>query len=180
MDDFTDRMIRAAKLDVSLYEEVEEDKSAMGQAFGVVVLSSIAAGVGTFNELGIAGMIQITFAALIAWYVWAYIIYYVGTRLLPEPQTRSNPGELLRTTGFSSSPGVIRLMGFIPGVGTLLFFVAHIWMLITMVIAIRQALDFSSTGRAVGVCLVGWIIQAVVMLMIFFLFGGTLGQIENL
>ena len=121
MDDFTERMIRAARLDVSLYEEVEEDKSSMGQAMGVVVLSSVAAGVGTFNELGIAGIIKIVFASLVAWYIWAYIAYYVGTRLLPEPQTRSNPGELLRTTGFSSSPGVIRLMGFIPGVGTLLF-----------------------------------------------------------
>ena len=180
MDDFTDRMIRAAKLDVSLYEEVEEDKSAMGQAFGVVVLSSIAAGVGTFNELGIAGMIQITFAALIAWYVWAYIIYYVGTRLLPEPQTRTNPGEILRTTGFSNSPGVIRLAGFIPGVGSLLFLIAHIWMLITMVIAVRQALNYSSTRRAIGVCFVGLMIQGVVTLMLLFLFGGSLDQIENL
>ena len=43
------RMIRAAKLDVSLYEEVEADTGATGQAMLVVVLSSLAAGIGIGN-----------------------------------------------------------------------------------------------------------------------------------
>ncbi|MEE8325786.1 MAG: hypothetical protein V3R58_01980, partial [candidate division NC10 bacterium] len=105
MASFADRMIRAAKLDVNLYEEVEADKSAMGQAMGVVVLSSVAAGVGS-GELGVGGIVAVTIAALIGWYIWAFLTYLIGTKLLPEPQTRADVGELLRTIGFSTSPGL--------------------------------------------------------------------------
>ncbi|MCK5255192.1 MAG: hypothetical protein KAQ81_04155, partial [Deltaproteobacteria bacterium] len=102
-------MIRAAKLDVNLYEEVEADKSAMGQAMTVVVISSVAAGLGSIAKVGIGGILMGTIAALIGWYVWAYITYLIGTKILPESQTRADHGELLRTIGFSSSPGLIRV-----------------------------------------------------------------------
>ena len=108
-----------------------------------------------------------------AWYVWAFITYLVGTRLLPEPQTRADLGELLRTIGFSSSPGLIRLLGIIPSLRGLVFLVAGVWMLIAMIIAVRQALDYQSTLRAVGVCLVGWIIQALILLLVFSVLGGV-------
>jgi len=174
MADFKDRIIRAAKLDVNLYEEVEADKGAMGQAMGVVVLSSVAAGVGTIETGGVGGIFVATVTALIGWYVWAYITYFVGTKLLAEPQTRADPGELLRTIGFSSSPGLIRVLAIIPGLAAgLVFSVAAVWMLIAMVIAVRQALDYQSTLRAVGVCLIGWVIQAVVLLLLFSVLGGS-------
>ncbi|MCH7879157.1 MAG: hypothetical protein IH914_07580, partial [candidate division Zixibacteria bacterium] len=85
MQQFINRMIRAAKLDVSLYEEVEADKSAMGQAMGVVVLSSVAAGIGSVS-MGGGNLIGGTFFALVGWYIWAYLTYFIGTKLLPEPQ----------------------------------------------------------------------------------------------
>jgi hypothetical protein len=113
-----------------------------------------------------------TVFAVIGWFVWAYITYFVGAKLLPEPQTKANPGELLRTIGFSSSPGLIRVLGIIPGLGWLVFTVASIWMLIAMVIAVRQALDYKSTFRAVGVCLIGWVIQMVIFALLFSLLGG--------
>jgi hypothetical protein len=166
MSSFTDRIIRASKLDVSLYEEVEADKGAMGQAMAIVVLSSLAAGIGSINAGGI-GIVLGIIAALMGWFIWAYITYLVGTKLLPEPQTESDPGELLRTIGFSSSPGLIRILGIIPGLMKIVFFIAGIWMLIAMVIAVRQALDYHSTLRAVGVCLIGWIIQTVVFSLLF-------------
>ncbi len=109
MNTFKDRIIRAAKLDIHLYEEVEADKGAMGQAMGVVVLSSIAAGIGSIARGGISGILIGTIMALIGWYVWAYLIYFIGTKLLPEPQTKADHSELLRTIGFSSSPGLIRV-----------------------------------------------------------------------
>jgi len=174
MSSFKDRIIRAAKLDVSLYEEVETDKGAMGQAMAVVVLSSIAAGVGIIESGGLGGILIGTIAALIGWYVWAYLTYFIGTKFLPEPQTKTNHGELLRTIGFSSSPGLIRVLGIIPGLGRIVFIVASIWMLTAMVIAVRQALDYKSTLRAVGVCVIGWIIQALILVLLFsFLGGGT-------
>jgi hypothetical protein len=145
----------------------------MGQAMWVVILSSIAAGVGSIARGGIGGILIVTILALIGWYVWAYLTYFIGTKILPEPQTRANPAELLRTIGFSSSPGLIRVLGIIPGLAGVVFLVASIWMLVAMVIAVRQALDYKSTLRAVGVCAIGWIIQTVILALVFAIFGGT-------
>lgn len=168
-----DRIIRAAKLDVRLYEEVEADTWAMGQAMGVVALSSVAAGVGSIARGGLGGILMGTIAALIGWYVWAYLTYFIGTKLLPEPQTKADVGQLLRTVGFSSSPGLIRVLGIIPGFGGIVFLVASIWMLVAMIIAVRQALDYESTLRAVGVCVIGWIIQSLILVLLFSILGGA-------
>jgi len=173
MTSFKERIIRAAKIDVDLYEEVEADKGAMGQAMGVVVLSSIAAGIGTIASGGLGGVLIGTIFALVGWYVWAYLTYFIGTKFLPEPQTKADHGELLRTIGFSSSPGLIRVLGIIPGLGRVVFLVASIWMLVAMIIAVRQALDYESTLRAVGVCVIGWIVQALILVLLFSIFGGT-------
>jgi len=175
MSTLKDRMIRAAKLDVTLYEEVEADTEAMGQAVKVVVLSSVAAGLGTITRGGFAGVIPSillgTLFALIGWFVWAYLTHFIGTKLLPEPQTEADLGQLLRTIGFSSSPGLIRVLGIIPGLTGLVFLIASIWMLIAMVIAVRQALDYKSTFRASGVCLIGWIIQGLILALLFSILG---------
>ena len=171
MADIQDRMLRAAKLDVELYEEVEHDEGALGQATTVVVLSAAAAGIGSLGAGGLAGLIGGTLAALLGWYVWAFLTYFIGTRLLPEPQTRADYGQLLRTIGFSSAPGLIRVLGIIPGLGAIVFVVAGIWMLIAMVIAVRQALDYTSTWRAVGVCAIGWALQAFILGVVFAMVG---------
>ena len=171
MSKFIERMIRAAKLDVNLYEEVEADKTAIGQATGVVVLSSLAAGIGSIS-MGGGNLILGTIVALVGWYIWAYLTYFIGTRFLPEAQTKADHGELLRTIGFSSSPGIIRVLGIIPALTNIVFTIAGIWMLIAMIIAVRQALDYKSTGRAVGVCLIGWIIQIILFVFILSFVGG--------
>ena len=172
MPKFIERMIRAAKLDVTLYEEVEADKTAMKQAIGVVVLSSLASGIGGMS-MGGGNLFLGTIVTLVGWYIWAYLTYFIGTRFLPEAQTKADHGELLRTIGFSSSPGLIRILGIIPALTNLVFTVAGIWMLIAMVIAVRQALDYKSTGRAVGVCIIGWIIQVIIFIVLFsFVSGG--------
>ena len=124
MSSFKDRLIGAAMLDINIYEEVEADKDAMTQAIVVVVLSSLAAGLGGIGRAGIGGLLFGTIAALIGWFVWAYITYAVGTKILPEPQTKANIGELLRTIAFSSSPGLIRVLGIIPGLSMLVYSVA--------------------------------------------------------
>ena len=159
MASFFNRMIRAAQLDENLYEEVEADKGALGQAMGVVVLSSIAAGIGSYgNSLWRIGIG--TVAALISWFVWSGMIYLIGAKLFPEPQTEADYGQLLRTVGFSSAPGMIRILGLLPFVGGgVVFLGASLWMMAAMVVAARQALDYQSKLRAVGVCAVGWIIQ---------------------
>ncbi|NQT23421.1 MAG: YIP1 family protein [Candidatus Omnitrophica bacterium] len=167
MSSFSDRLFRAAKLDVNLYEEVEADKGALGQAIAVVILSSIAAGLGSIAKAGISGILTGTILALVGWFIWAYLTYIIGTKLLPTPKTEANYGELLRTIGFSSSPGLIRVLGIIPGLAGIVFLVAGVWMLVAMIIAVRHALDYQSTLRAVGVCIIGWIIQAIVLGIFF-------------
>ena len=167
MNYFFNRMIRAAKLDINLYEEVEADKTALGQSMLVVILSSIAAGIGMITQGGMLGVLTGTVTALIGWLIWSYLTYIIGIKILPTPDTKADYGELLRTIGFSSSPGIIRILGIIPGLATIVFIVAGIWMLVAMIIAVRQALDYKSTFRAVGVCVIGWIIQALVLGLFF-------------
>jgi len=171
MDTFIARMIRAAKLDVSLYEEVEADSTSIGQAMGVVVLSSLAAGIGNWYLLGFSGLISGTIFALIGWFAWAFMVYFIGVKFLPEPETSSNPGELLRTIGFSSSPGIIKVLAVIPFLNWIVNLLASIWMLVAMVIAVRQALDYKSTVRASLVCFIGWIIYMIIFYILNSIFG---------
>ena len=171
MSQFVDRMIRAAKLDPHLYEEVEADKSAMGQAMGVVVLSSLAGGVGFMQVAGLTGLAIGTVGSLLGWYIWAFMTYFIGTKILPEPQTHADHGELLRTIGFSSAPGMIRVLAFIPALTTMVNFLAAAWMLVAMVIAVRQALDYQSTYRAIGVCVIGWLVQALIFAILVAMIG---------
>ena len=164
------RMIRAAKLDVGLYEEVEADTGATGQAMLVVVLSSVAAGIGSVGGAGLKGLLLGALTALAAWYIWAFLTYFIGTRLLSESQTEADVGQLLRTTGFSSSPGLLRILGILPGLTGIVFLGCAVWMLVAMVIAVRQALDYRGTGRAITVCLIGWVVQvAITVLLMMFL-----------
>ena len=142
----------------------------------VVVLSSFAAGIGTIRTGGASGILFGSLVALIGWYIWAYLTYYIGTKILPEPQTSSSHSELLRTIGFSSSPGLLRIFGVIPGLTEILFLGTSMWMLIAMVIAVRQALDYRSTFRAIGVCLAGWVFQIIAFFILFFLVGRFLNS----
>jgi hypothetical protein len=165
MATFADRVIGAAMLRVHTYEEVEADRSATGQALAVVLVASVAAGIGGLAT-GTFGLLRLSVAAILGWVLWAALIYFIGGRLLPEASTKVDVGELLRTSGFASAPGILRVLGFIPIVGGVILFVVSIWMLIAMVIAVRQALDYRSTGRAIVVCLIGWIVSSILFWLI--------------
>ncbi len=167
MASLTQRMIGAAKLDVRTFEEVEADAGAMGQALAVVALSSVAAGIGMSGGGNIGGLFVGIAAALAGWFLWAWLTYIIGTRLLPTPQTNANLGQLLRTTGFASVPGIARILAIVPGFTAVVFFVTGVWMLAAFVVAVRQALDYTSTLRAVGVCFIGWIVYGI----LFFILG---------
>ena len=167
---FVNRIVRACKLDISLYEEVEADKSATLQAALVVVLSSLAAGVGALS-LGASNFLMAPILSLVSWYVWAYLIYLIGVKLFPEPNTKADHGELLRTIGFSSAPGLIRIFGFTPELMSITFIGGGIWMLVAMIVAVRQALDYESTWRAIGVVIIGFLVQAIILIMLMRIFG---------
>ena len=173
MTDFKTRILRSLKLDREVYREVEHDEKALPQAMFVVVLSSVAAGLGSHaGGRGLLYLVTITVISLILWYVWAFLTFVIGTKLLPVAETKADMGQLLRTIGFSSSPGLIRVLGFIPGFSVILFPVASVWMLVAMVVAVREALDYKSTLRAFFVCAIGWIVQVLIFgFLIFLLYG---------
>ena len=158
---FINRIFRAAKLDAHVYEEVEADQSATLQAAIVVVLSSIAAGIGAIS-LGASNFLMAPVLSLVSWYIWAYLIYFIGAKLFPEPNTQADHGQLLRTIGFSSAPGLIRIFGFTPELMSITFIGSGIWMLVAMVVAVRQALDYQSTWRAIGVVVIVVLFQTYV------------------
>jgi len=173
---FIQRLIGAAALDAAIYEEVEADPSAIGQAFSVVVLSSLAAGFGASGmggtSIGNIGFISV--AALMAWAAWALITFEIGSRLMPEPQTSVDVGQLMRTIGFAAAPGILGVFGAIPGVTIPAFAIAAVWMLAAMIVAVRQALDYTSTRRAIAVCLVGWLLIGAIVVALGLAFGPTL------
>lgn len=167
MSVYRDRVLRAIKLDPELFEEVESDAAANGQAVMTVALSSLAAGVGGAISGGWYGLLVNSLVAVVGWVVWAFLSYFIGTRLMPEPQTQANMGELLRCTGFSSAPGFLMVFGFLPGLGGIIRFAVSLWMLAAFVVAVRQALDYSSTWRALGVCIIGWVVLMALNTILF-------------
>ncbi len=168
MQTFVQRVRGAASLDPLTYEEVEADRRATLQAVAVVVLASVAGGIGlpgpgarsAWNvAVGAVG-------ALVGWGAWAVLTNVIGTRFMPESQTRASVGELMRTLGFAAAPGLLRICGAIPGLGVFLYWFTSVWMLVAMVVAVRQALDYTSTARAFGVCVAGWVLSLVLAAII--------------
>ena len=172
----TDRMLRAAKLEPGLYEEVEQDVGATSQALTVVIIVAVATGIGAAlgrvvagNPSGlIGGLLSGIIGALIGWLIWSLLTYFIGTSLFGGTATY---GELLRTIGFANSPGVLNILSFIPILGGFIALLVAIWTLVAGVVAIRQALDFD-TGKAILTAVVGWLIMVVLTLVI-----GALGLI---
>ena len=169
------RMLGAALLKVPTFEEVENDNTATIQAMAVVIIVSIAGAVGGVVGSGVAGLIFGLVAGLIQWVVWAGVTFLVGTTILKTQGTRADWGQLARTTGFAQSPGVLKILSFIPGIGQIIVVIASIWQLVAMVIAVRQALDYQSTWRAIGVVAIGFVIIVVPLAI---LFGLILGPAE--
>jgi len=156
---FLRRLVGAALLDPATFEEIEADRTATRQAIAVVLLSSVSAGLGAqgFGARGLVTVLFFSAVALMAWAAWSLVTYEIGVRILPDTNTRADVGELLRTIGFATAPGILRIFGLVPGLGVAVFVISAVWMLAAMIVAVRQALDFTSTRRAVAVCGLGWL-----------------------
>lgn len=152
-----DRMIGAALLKVDVYEEVEHDESATGQAAIAVGLVAIASGIASLKYGG-TGVIVGVVAAYLSWAIFAGTTFFVGEKLFKGTATW---GELLRTTGFAQSPGVLFVLGAIPFLGVLVFIPVVIWIVIAVIIGIRQALDIT-TGKAVATAVLGMLLAGLI------------------
>jgi hypothetical protein len=158
MNTWTSRLLGSARLDAGAYEDVEADKHANLQAIAVVIVSSLAAAVGT-GVRDARDLFAFLAAALVSWVIWVLLTLLIGTQLLPGKNTHADFGQVFRATGFSATPGILRILGLLPFVGGILFFGATVWMLFSFVVAIRQALDYDSTLRALAVSLLGWFVH---------------------
>jgi Yip1-like protein len=177
MGTFLHRLIGAALLDADTYEEVEADHNANLQALAVVVLASLAAGFGASrgrDDSPVSFFFGTTFLSLVAWVTWAMVMYMVGTLILPTRETRTDMGELLRTLGFAAAPGLLQVFAAVPGATTSVFALCILWTLAATVVAVRQALDFTSTARALAVCGLGWLLSVVIAVLLGLAFGPNL------
>lgn len=160
MTTFLRRVVSALGLDPRVFEEVEADRTALGQALLVVLLAGLGAGVGNVGlQSGTGGTITaVVGVSVVGWIGWAWLIARLGTRVLPSPETSADVGQVLRTLGFAAAPGMFRAFEAIGGLRWVLLPLTSIWMVLAMIIAIRQALDYSTTSQAVRLALLGWIV----------------------
>ncbi|MBM3777074.1 MAG: hypothetical protein FJW23_02395 [Acidimicrobiia bacterium] len=169
------RMGGALMLKGSIYEEIEHDRSATVEALAVVLLGSMAAGVGGSGAVA-DGVERLTFfatLALAAWFAWAVLVYQIGTRILPGARTRTDMGELLRTLGYGSAPAVFLCIGAWSPVRSPVFAIVTVWLLVATVVAIGHALDYARVTRAVAVAVLAWGLTAALAILMGVLFGPT-------
>ena len=162
---FVNRIFRAVKIDPEVFNEVQKDKKATLSAAIVVLLSSTAAGIGAAS-MGVGNFIMAPIFSLISWFVWAYIVYFVGVKLFPDSKTKTTQFALLRNIGFSSAPGIIRIFGFNESLMAVTFIGSAFWMLACMIVAVRETLNYKSLWKALGVVIISWFVQAFILLAI--------------
>lgn len=170
------RMIGAAFFNRETYEEIEADQGALGQAIGVVLLVTLCGIVGGiiggFFEgeavgLGILlGIISGFVFGVVRWAIWVSVMYLVGGKMLRTGDTETSWSEVGRVVGFAYSPGVLSLFTFVPVVGGLFWLVGVVWQVAAVVVAVRQAMDFQSTGRAIGVVLLSAVIAVIPLIIV--------------
>lgn len=163
---FGDRVVGAMKLDPNAFEDVERDTTAIGQSVGVIVLAAVAAGIGNIYWGGLTGIVRGAVGSIIGFLVWSLIIWLVGTKVMPEPTTKADYPETFRVLGFAAAPGLASIITIIPILGWILMFVIWAWQIAAMVIAVRQVLDYSTTGKAIVVVLIGFAINIVVSVLL--------------
>jgi hypothetical protein len=170
------RLIGAAALEGATYEEVEAEPAATGQAFATVILSGLAAGIGVRGVEGsLATVLLVASLFILSWALWAVMSFEIGARVMQRDETRTDVGELLRTLGFATAPGLALVCGIVPEMRLPVFVITALWLLAAMTVAVRQALDFESTARAAAVCALGWILVVGVALTLGLMFGPSLG-----
>jgi Yip1 domain len=175
MADLTGRMIGAMQADVKILEEIEADPNAMTQAVTVIVIAGIAALIGNIFRSGVVVGVTSMVASLLGYALFSFLVFLIGTKVMPEPATKADFSETFRTVGFAAAPGVFNILAIIPVVGVLVGMVIGLWSLVIAVIAVRAVLDYSNTGRAIIVCLLAfvacmivWFVVAVPIMAVLF------------
>ena len=173
MASFGERVVGAMRLDANTFEEVERDPTAMGQTAGVITLAAVSLGIGNLFWGGISGIVLRVVFGLIGYVVWAALVWIIGTKVMPDPQTKADFAETFRVIGFAAAPGILGVITIIPILGWLLLFLIWIWQVAAMVVAVRAVLDYSDYGKAIIVVVIGFCVNIVVNMMLAGLFIGS-------
>lgn len=173
MASFGERVVGAMKLDANTFEEIERDPTAIGQAAGVIVLAAVSTALGWVYYNGLSGILSGALLSLVGYAVWALIIWLVGTKVMPDPATKADFPETFRTVGFAAAPGILGIVTIIPVLGWVLWLLLWLWQVAAMVVAVRQVLDYSTTGKAVIVVVIGFLVNLAVSLLLSMLFLGS-------
>lgn len=173
MASFGERVVGAMSLKASTFQEIEHDTTAMGQAVGVIVLAAVSLGIGNVFRNGVSGMVFGIITSLIAYAVWALVVWLIGTKVMPDPATKADFPETFRTIGFAAAPGVLGIAAIIPILGWLVMIVIWIWQIAAMVVAVREVLDYTDTIKAVIVVVIGWVAQLIVAALLGMMFFGA-------
>jgi hypothetical protein len=163
---FGERVVGAMKLDPNTFEDVERDTTAIGQSVGVIVLAAVAAGIGNIYWGGFTGIVTGALLSIISFLIWSLIVWVIGTKVMPEPATKADYPETFRVVGFSAAPGIASVVTIIPILGWLLMLVIWIWQIAAMVVAVRQVLDYSTTGKAIIVVVIGFFVSIIINLLL--------------
>ena len=173
MASFGERVVGAMRLDANTFEEIERDPTAMGQAAGVIALSAVSIGLGNIYYGGISSIIWNVLIALIGYVVWSVLVWIIGTKVMPDPQTEADFAQTFRVIGFAAAPGILGIVTIIPLLGWLLLFVIWLWQLAAMVVAVRAVLDYTNTGKAVIVVVIGFCVNLFVTFLLTAMFIGS-------
>ncbi|MBW2610956.1 MAG: YIP1 family protein [Deltaproteobacteria bacterium] len=176
MNTLVSRMIRAAKLDASLFEELLNDPTTQGQSVWVVAIFAMATGFGMFSRAGATAVNICLLTTFFAWYLWAFTLYFISTYLLRgTAAAKVDRKTIMRVMAFANAPGVLRLLGVIPPVTGIVFIVTAVWSIVASVIGIKQAFKLPHTGKAILLCAGTWLlsffVQSLLLIMLFSVFG---------
>jgi hypothetical protein len=161
---FQQRLTGALRLQAAAFEDVEHDPAATVQALVVVTVAHVSQALAGVGLMSVRMFVLSIAAGLIGWAIGAGVLLFVGTRWFPGKDTEADFGQLLRTLGFAQAAGLLGVFGLLPRVGWLVFIVVSVWILVAMVVAVRQALDYEETSRAILVCGVAWLIMLAIQL----------------
>lgn len=150
-----DRMLGAALLEAEAYEEAALIPSIRTQAVLIVVISALAAGLGSLGA-GLTGLVLGSLAGLVGWGLYAFLTYWAATTRFGVSRNHSNRGAVLRVLGLASSPRVFLVFAFVPEIGFLVGLAVHAWVLITTVFAVKPALDLE-IRPAIATAIIGWL-----------------------
>jgi hypothetical protein len=174
MADLTGRMVGAMKVDVATLTEIENDPAAFGQAITVIVIAGVAALIGNIFRNGILLGLWGLISSIVSYLLFSLFVYLIGVKVMPEPSTKADFNQTFRVVGFAASPGVLNILAIVPVLGPLISLLIGIWGLVIGVIAVREVLDYSNTGRAIIVALVAGI---ACMIVVFILLAPLLAAI---